>query len=196
MLVACSGENTRLPNIGTDYNATANLPAESPFRKQPAGTVLNFFKWYRSNVGRLKKIELVTKTATESGNVYAVNFTGTETYLAEMQKSGFVSEEYIDHWREYFKKCDEALKKTPQAEGPVKGLDIDLVMLAKDYDEDLAKIEQSTVDAESIANDQGTVTLALPTVGRLKVKIAKQDSKWMISDIKDMRSALDQAQND
>jgi hypothetical protein len=36
----------------------------------------------------------------------------------------------------------------------------------------------------------------LPTVGRLKYWISKHDGKWMIDEVKDMRSALDQAQND
>lgn len=197
MLAACSnGTTTKVANIGTSYNAAAALPAESPFRKQPAGTVLNFFKWYRSNADRLKKIKLVDKITVDTASYYAVNFTATEQYLAELQKSGFVSDQYIGYWRNYFSKCDNDLHKTSQNTGTAKGFDIDFVMLSKEYEEDLSKIEQSTVNSEKIDNDQGYLTIGLPTTGRLKVKIEKQGDKWMINEINDLRSALDQAQND
>ena len=197
MLAACSnGASSKVTAIGASYKTTSALPAESPFRKQPAGTVLNFFQWYRNNVNQLKKIKLVDKITVDTVSYYAVNFTATEQYLAEMKKSGFVSEEYIRYWRNYFKKRDEDLHKTPQHTGTAKGFDIDFVMLAKEYEEDLSTIEQSTVNSENITNDKGTITIGLPTVGRLKVTIEKQGDKWMINEIKDLRSALDQAQND
>jgi hypothetical protein len=198
ILIASScGNNANVPKIGSGFALESNLPSESPFRKQPAGTVLKFFEWYRSNVNQLKKIQLVGKsTNADSSIYYVVNVAGTEQYLNELQKSGFVSDQYIASRRAYFKKCSEDLQKAPQTALPVKGFDIDQVMLAKDYEEDLAKIEKSTVDAENIANDEGFVTLGLPTAGRLKVKIAKEGDKWLITDIRDMRSALDQAQND
>jgi hypothetical protein len=127
---------------------------------------------------------------------YVVNTNSTEKYLNELQKSGFVSEKYLYKWRAYFNSCNGGLKKNPQTQTPVKGLDFDYVMLSKDCDEDLARIEKSTVEYQSITNDQGFIIVSLPTAGRLKYWIAKQDGKWVIDDIKDMRSALDQAQND
>jgi hypothetical protein len=197
MLAACSdGAASKVASIGASYNAAATLPAESPFRKQPAGTVLNFFQWYRSNVKQLKKIDLVDKITVDTTSYYAVNFTATEKYLAALQKSGFVSDQYISYWRAYFNKCDNDLHKTPQNTGIAKGFDIDFVMLAKEYEEDLKTIELSTVNAEKIDNDQGYITIGLPTAGRLRVSIEKQGDKWMINGIKDMRSALDQPQND
>jgi hypothetical protein len=69
-------------------------------------------------------------------------------------------------------------------------------MMSKDCEEDLAKIEKSTVEFEKLANDEGSIIIELPSAGRLKYWISKKDGKWLVDDIKDMRSAMDQAQND
>ena len=198
LLTACaSADKTNLPAIGNNVALNATPPADEAFKKQPAGTILNFLRWYRSNVTELKKIELVKHSSNpDSAKYYVVNDEGTEKFLGALQQSGFVTDAYLNRWRAYFRKCNDNLRKTPTTEAPVQGLDFDLVMLAKDYDDDLKGIEKSTVDNVKLANDKGCVTIGLPTVGRLKYWISKQDGKWLIENIKDMRSALDQAQND
>ena len=199
-LASCaSGEKTNMPVIGNTaaLNAAPPAAADEAFKKQPAGTILSFLRWYRSNVNELKKIELVTHAANpDSARYYVVNMEGTEKFLGALQQSGFVTDSYLNRWRAYIRKCNDDLKKTPTTDVSATGLDFDLVMLARDYDDDLNGIERSTVDNVKLADDQGSVTLGLPTVGHLKYWITKQDGKWLIEDIKDMRSALDQAQND
>lgn len=200
LLASCaSGDKTNIPAIGN--NAALNAPpppaADEAFKKQPAGTILNFARWYRSNVNELKKIELVKHSSNpDSAQYYVVNAEGTEKLLGALQQSGFVTDSYINRWRAYFRKCNDNLRKTPTTQAPVEGLDFDLVMLSKDYDEDLNGFEKSTVENVKLTDDKGSVTVGLPTVGRLKYWVSKQDGKWQIEDIKDMRSALDQAQND
>jgi hypothetical protein len=199
VLAACSSaDKTKMPPIGSNVAVDGTPPTDTAFTKQPAGTILNFLKWYRTNVKQIKQIELVRhSTDPDSSSYYIVNAEGSEQYLDALQKSGFVTDNYIAKWREYFRKCNDKLRKSPATEMPVKGLDFDLVMLSKDYEEDLVRIERSTVEWQNVANDVGTITVGLPaTSGRLKYKIAKQDGKWLIDDIKDLRSSLDQAQND
>lgn len=198
-LAACSStDKTNMPALGNNFAVNAGPPSDQAFNKQPAASIFNFLTWYRAHSSELKKIEIVThSTHPDSAKYYVVNEEGTEKYLDELKKSGFVSDKYIARWRAYFNKCSEELRKTPQTELPLKGLDFDFVMLSKDCDEDLKRIEKSTVDHQKIANDEGSVTVGLPTVGRLRYWIEKQDDgKWAIVDIKDLRSALDQAQND
>jgi hypothetical protein len=197
-LAACSSaDNNKLTGIGSTYAVNATPPSDEAFNKQPAANILNFLRWYRANSQQLKKIELVThSTNPDSASYYVVNAAGTEKYLNELKKSGFVSDKYIAWWRAYFNMVNEKLKKEPQTAAPVNGLDFDFVMLSKDCDEDLKRIEKSTVDHQKLANDEGSITIGLPTVGHLKYWISKQDGKWLIDDIKDLRSALDQAQND
>jgi hypothetical protein len=197
-MAACSSASTtNAPVINSNYAVNAPTPSDEAFKKQPAGTILNFLRWYRANVPQLKKIEMVGhSTHPDSSKYFVVNEAGTEKYLAALQQSGFVTENYLNRWRMYFKKCTDNLKKTPVTDAAMTGLDFDLVMLSKDYDEDLSKIESSTVEFSKVANDEGSITVGLPTVGRLKYWISKQDGKWLIEDIKDMRSAMDQAQND
>jgi hypothetical protein len=197
-LAACSSaDKTKMPSIGNKFAVDATPPADEAFNKQPAGTVMHFLQWYRTNVQQIKQIELVSHSADpDSSKYYVVNAEGAEEYLDVLQKSGFVTDNYIAKWREYFQKCNDNLRKSPQTEMPVKGLDFDLVMLSRDYHEDLARIEKSTVEWQNVSNDVGSITVSLPSAGRLKYKITKQDGKWLIDDIKDIRSALDQAQND
>lgn len=198
-LAACSStDKTKEAAISTNnYAVNAVPPSDEAFNKQPANTILNFLRWYRASSQQLKKIEMVTRSSNpDSANYYVLNDVAAEQYLDELKKSGFVSDKYIAKWRAYFKKCSGDLKKTPQTERPVKGLDFDFVMLSRDSEDDLVRIEKSTVEFQHIANNEGSITVGLPTAGRLKYWIAKQDGKWLIDDIKDMRSALDQAQND
>lgn len=197
-LAACSSaDKTKMPANGNTFSVAAKPPSDEAFNKQPAGTILQFLQWYRSNVKQIKQIELVRHSGNpDSSNYYEVSPEGAEQYLASLQESGYVTDNYIDKWREYFDKCNDNLRKSPQTETPVKGLDFDLVMLSKDYEEDLARIERTSVEWQNVSNDVGSITVSLPSAGRLKYKIMKQDGKWLIDDIKDLRSALDQAQND
>jgi hypothetical protein len=197
-LAACSSaDNSKLTGIGSNMAINAIPPSDEAFNKQPANNILNFLRWYREKGQQLKKIELVTRsTNPDSANFYVVNEAATEKYLSALQNSGYVSEKFITKWRFYFKKCSENLRKTPQTETPVKGFDFDFIMLSKDCEDDLGRIEKSTVEYQHIANDEGSITVGLPTVGRLKYWISKRDGKWLIDNITDMRSALDQAQND
>ena len=196
ILAACSGNNSKLA-IGNGFAIDAPLPADNPFRMQPANTIIQFLRWYRNNVKELKQIQLVTHSSVPDSSQYlVVNMPATEEYLGKLQRSGLISDKYVDMWRRYFKSVDDDLRKTPQTNTPVKGLDFDFVMWSKDYDDDLAKIEKSTVEYQSVANNQATIVIGLPTVGRVKYKIRKEGDKWQIDDIKDMRTALDQPDND
>jgi hypothetical protein len=196
ILAACSGNNSRIA-IGNGFSVDAPLPADNPFRLQPANTIIQFLRWYRHNVKEINQINLLTHSSNPDSSQYlVVNMAATEEYLGKLQRSGFVSDKYIDMWRRYFKSVDDDLRKNPQTSTPVKGLDFDFVMWSKDFDDDLAKIEKSTVEYQSVVNNQATIVIGLPTVGRVKYKIAKEGDKWQIDEIKDLRTALDQPDND
>jgi len=97
LLAACSSaDKSKMQGIGGNYALDATPPADEAFKKQPAGTILNFLRWYRANITQLKKIEMVShSTNPDSAMYYTVNTAGTEKYLDELQKSGFVSEKYL-----------------------------------------------------------------------------------------------------
>jgi len=196
ILAACSGNNSKI-TIGNGFSVDAPLPADNPFRLQPANTIIQFLRWYRNNVKEIKQIDLVTHSSNPDSSKYlVVNMAATEQYLGKLQSSGYVSDKYVDMWRRYFKSVDDDLRKTPQTNKPVKGLDFDFIMWSKDYDDDLSKIEKSTVEYQSVANNQAIIVIGLPTAGRVKYKIGKDSGKWQINEIKDMRTALDQPDND
>jgi hypothetical protein len=197
IFAACSGNNAKMNGIGNGFSVDAPLPADNPFRLQPANTIIQFLRWYRNNVKEIKQIQLLTHSSNPDSSQYlVVNMPATEQYLAKLQSSGFVSDKYVDMWRRYFKSMDDDLRKNPQTNTPVKGLDVDFIMWAKDFDDDLAKIEKSTVEYQSVVSNQATIVIGLPTVGRIKYRIGKEGNKWQISEIKDLRTALDQPEND
>jgi hypothetical protein len=196
ILAACSGNNSKIA-IGNGFSVDAPLPADNPFRLQPANTIIQFLRWYRANVKDIKQIQLLTHSSNpDSSKYFVVNMPATEQYLSKLQSSGFISDKYVDMWHRYFKSIDDDLRKNPQTSLPVKGLDIDFIMWSKDFDEDLGKIEKSTIEYQSVVNNQANIIIGLPTVGKIKYKIAKQGDKWQIDEIKDLRTALDQPDND
>jgi hypothetical protein len=196
ILAACSGNNSKIA-IGNSFSVDAPLPKDNPFRLQPANTIIQFLRWYRNNVKEIKQIQLLTHSGNPDSSKYlVVNMQATEEYLGKLQKSGFISDKYIDMWRRYFKSIDDDLRKNPQTNTPVKGLDLDFIMWSKDFDDDLSKIEKSTVEYQSVVNNQATIVIGLPTVGRIKYRIGKEGDKWQIDEIKDLRTALDQPDND
>jgi hypothetical protein len=201
LFAACSStpNNAAIPAIGNNAAVTAPVPADEAFNKEPANTVLHFLQWYRAHAAAIKQIPLASLSRhPDSTKYYVVDAKGTGQYLAALKQSGFVSEHYLSFLRSHFIKVNNELKANPQKELPVKGLDFDLVMMSNDFDEDLRKIERSTVASQKqFDNDRASVTLELPGSGRVLYWASRQSSrKWQIDNVKDLRSAFDQAQND
>src|SRR5262245_55879955 len=109
IVAACSSDDkAKMAAIGSDFSKKAIPPVDEQFNKQPANTILSFLQWYRAHEPELKKIELVNHSANpDSAQYYVVNDAGADQYLAELEKSGFVTERYIKQWRTYLAQCSE-----------------------------------------------------------------------------------------
>lgn len=96
----------------------------------PDATVFlkGFFKWYKTKFEYLDHQIFPVDMDFKSNKPYRINFKETENYLSFLKSSGFFSDEYIINNRSYFKAIDEKLKKTKQNDGPVDGLDYDIVI--------------------------------------------------------------------
>jgi hypothetical protein len=150
--------------------------------KEPIKTVINFLKWYRENEKTLSKIQMVNIPSIEEKNsFYTVNFEKTEQYLAALKKSGFVSDKYMDQWRDYFKKADIKLKQNPMNDGPPDGFEFDFVLWTQEIDETLEAINNPKLISTQITTDNAIVTLDI--LMRLEYKLSKQGDKWLIDDI-------------
>jgi hypothetical protein len=159
---------------------------------QSVKTAIDFLKWYRDNRKRLIKIQLVNnednagKDKYDTTKFYSVNFDSAEKYLKEFRQSGYVSDTYIDKWKQYFKKCDANFKKNPQNDGIPDGFDYDFVMLTQEFQEQLSNINKIklTVNTDNIDKDKAIVEMQLYSFGRLTFSLTKYDGRWKIDDIK------------
>lgn len=151
--------------------------------EKPTATVINFLTWYRDHMTTMINIGLVNQDMKDSTEFYSVNFQETERYLTELKNSGFISDQYLNTWRNYFKKADEQFKITHQYDGPPEGFDFDLIMWAQDFD--LSEIEKAKT-LEELNGDHATVTVEFPYQYKLQYSLSKQNDKWLIDDIKNI----------
>ncbi len=160
----------------------------SPEKKeqQPEKVITDFLNWYKDNMHSLGKIELVNNSnnATyDSTKFYAVNFDSTEKYLTAFKNSGFVSDKYIDQWRQYFKRCDDQFKKNPQNDGPATGFEFDFVMWSQDYEDDLNNLAKINFSDKEIKTDQCIVNVIFSSGMKIKYWLTLESGKWLIDDI-------------
>lgn len=153
--------------------------------QEPVKTVKEFLKWYRDNEKRLGTFGMVNNCSTiyDSTKYYSVNFKSTEKYLTEMKKSGFISDKYINKWRQYFKKCETDFKNNPQFDGPPEGFEYNFVMWSQEYEEDLANIDKSKIIKQKIDRNKSNLTLEFPSNTKLIYWLTNENNKWFIDDI-------------
>lgn len=127
--------------------APAPTPPAQTAPAHPQGpevqAAIGYYRWYARNGERLNKIQLVDGGSTspsDTSNFYAVDFKGTERYLAELRKSGYVSPAYLADWRAYFRRQNDSLRLHPQNDGPPAGFEFDLVVHSQEPDEYLQHI--------------------------------------------------------
>lgn len=104
----------------------------------------DFYKWYKTKYDYLDHRIFPVNIDVKKPIPYKINFHETEKYLSVLKSSGFFSDNYINYYRNYFKKIDLILQKTKQNDGPVDGLDYDLIMNSQEpesYLEDLNIIQ-------------------------------------------------------
>ncbi len=168
-----------IPGTGLSEKGEKNQPG---LTKEPVKTVINFLKWYKENEKRLSKIQLVNMPPIEETNsFYTVNFDETERYLTELKESGFVSDKYLEQWRDYFKKADIKLRQDPVNDGPPDGFEFDFILRTQDIDETLEAINNPKLISSQIIKDNAIVKLNI--VMRLEYKLTKHGDKWLIDDI-------------
>lgn len=105
--------------------------------KGPFGTVVHFLKWYRKNYtsNLLRNLVNNADANTDTTKPYSVNFKETERYLSDLKSSGFLSEKFLNTWRNYFRECDDYFIQHPQYDGPPDGFNYDLILNTQDVDE-------------------------------------------------------------
>jgi len=150
--------------------------------------VVSFLKWYKKNHSKIHSIELVNNVhwdrENDSTELYSVNFDGTEKYLLTLKSSGFISDLYLNKWREYFKEKEEEFKKYPQFDGPPDGFQFDFVLWTQIVDETLHMIDYYKF-IEVFESDM-KANVKIDIMMKLNFSLSKQKEIWLIDDIENL----------
>jgi hypothetical protein len=182
ILTACSSNEKK----NTPSDTSTNIPADNfALDEQPAKTIIDFLKWYRDNENKVGGgwVNNASNETYDSTKFYSVNFEATEKYLTELKLTGFISDKYIDKWREYFKKCDKDFKDNPSNDGPPEGFEYDLIMLSQETEENLKHLEKTQVVESKITDNTALLNLHFINGDNMQYKLTKDNDKWLIDDI-------------
>jgi len=164
-------------------NNTQTIIANAHTQDSLEGAIKEYLKWYRANRTRLEKFQLVSGTPGDSTRPYKVNFEQTDLYVKELNKSGLVSEEYINNYKQYFKTCNENLRKNPQYDGPADGFGIDLVLQTQEPEEILDNIDELKVISK-IHGNLGLASIPVSKYMKLQISLSRLHERWQINSLK------------
>jgi hypothetical protein len=146
----------------------------------------NYFTWYNDHMKELYKFNLV-KNCPNNGDttqVYRVDFNETEKWLKTFQSSGYVSDNFISTWRDYFAKCDKEFIEEKACDGPPSGFDYDFIYNSQDDGPTNEQLQKATLIKSETKNGKNNVSLLVPGYyDTLKEVIEKTpDGKWKIAE--------------
>ncbi|PZR41320.1 MAG: hypothetical protein DI538_01550 [Azospira oryzae] len=127
--------------------------------------VRGFLAWY-SNHWEEVSVDLINPIIEnsmldqpDSTRPYKINFKAAEIYLDVFRKSGFISEAYIETYRQYFKECQLEFEKEPHYEGPPTGFEYDFIFRSQDYQYQRDNPDKAKTTEISITANKATVTI-------------------------------------
>ncbi len=98
------------------------------------------------------------------------------------KESGFVSDDFLTHWRTYFKKCEKDFQKDHVNDGPPSGFDYDFIFQSQDETPNDAQIQRATF-TENLNGDKSTIILNIPKYGPItKMLVKSADGKWFLAE--------------
>nr|WP_294948482.1 hypothetical protein [uncultured Mucilaginibacter sp.] len=150
-----------------------------------AAVVERFFSWYKTKYDYLDHQIHFVDVDLKTNKPYKINFAKTEEYLTVLKASGFFSDNYVSFYRRYFNKISANLKKTRQSDGPVDGLDLDLILHTQEpesYMEDL-KVFKITTLSTSLTGAVVKVKATFPGEAYQLFYLKKTDGKYLIDKI-------------
>ena len=167
--------NSRIAKADFETAPIASGVTDSQEAKQ---AVVDFLTWYKNHINGASRIVLVNQ---EEGKPYSVNLNNGERYLTYLKSSNFLTAEYLDDWRQFFKERNEGFRLNPQFEGPPTGFDYDLVMLTQDVDMRLASLSEMKIEKVTVSKDRATVKLTLSDGNEFKLQ--RRNNRWLINEI-------------
>lgn len=157
--------------------------------KEEVELVKNFMKWYIKNLDTLYKFNTIeggmNGEENEKAENYFVNFSEVEKYIAELKKSGFLTDDFLKNERQIFVEGDEYFKKNPENDGPPYGFDYDRFFYTQEtFEEDLPNIDKTKYVVNQKDEFNSEVKFYLPICGiNYKYSLKKINTKWFIEKI-------------
>lgn len=146
--------------------------------QQARQTVLDFLIWYKKNIAAINRFPLVNQKGEEP---YSVNLKNGERYLGFLKKSNFLTDKYLNNWRQYFKERNDGFRLNPENEGPPTGFEYDLVLLSQDVDMQLNSLSSLKINKITVLNNSAKVNFKL--IEEYQFKLVRRNNRWMINNI-------------
>jgi hypothetical protein len=155
----------------TGSESAAAQEAVKPDSVAIADALHGFFKWYENNTDRLGAIRFVN----DSGVHLSLDEAKLDAFLAEFEKSGFVSKGFLEDEKKFYKKCSAFWSTDPVDEVPT-GLGADRYYCAQDY---VAPYSTGKVLA-TINGDRAEAVLTLAETSTFNFSMVKENGKWLL----------------
>lgn len=165
------------------------LDINSVDNKEQVVLVKNFMKWYIKNQDTLYKFNTIeggmSGKENEEAENYFVNFSEVEKYIAELKRSGFLTDNFLKNEKQTFVEGDQYFKKNPENDGPPYGFDYDRFFYTQEtFEEDLPNIDKAKYEVIQKDEFNSEVKFYLPICGiNYKYSLKKVNSKWFIEKI-------------
>lgn len=177
--------NFNPPNKNVKVFASMAFSNIQQKEEDPVTFLKSFFKWYKTKVDYLNNHIFTVNMDFKNNTPYRVNFKQVEKYLNVLKTSGFFSDDYINNYREYFKKVDLTLQKTKQNDGTVDGLDYDPILHSQEPNSMLENLNNFKLTILKSVHRETTIKVETPfnVDSYLIYHLKKTDGKYLITKI-------------
>ncbi len=150
--------------------------------------VIDFISWYLQNLNRLNEFPLLKKLPEgDSLSIYEIDFKAAGLFLNEIQKSGFVSKNYLDSLEIYFQEADKQFQFTRQNDGPPGGFEADLILGIQDFSDVVNNLDSPIIEKRDEENGIYTCTFSFPSQPNsisYSAILIKENEHWMLAQLK------------
>lgn len=130
-----------------------------------------FLTSYETNYDKIYEKDFINY----EGN-FSINFSNLNYFIDTSLMSKFFTENYISSFKNKIRAIDENLKKIPQSDGSIEGLEADVFLLTQDIEENLNQIRLKKIIYKPISNDIINADFNNGHVLVFNIKLGKIDS--------------------
>ena len=163
--------------------ATTTATAVTPVLSDSAAitdVIHGFYKWYNTfSTDSTKSFDFTN----DKGKHLTLDMPKLEKHLAEFKATGFVSAEFVENDRTFYKKCEKIWQKEEIGDIP-SGMDADKYFCAQDWEIDFWT--KSPIRIKPLGADKVAATMYGTEGGGKKehnFELKKENDKWLLTKI-------------